>query len=123
MDPYSPPFSPVAYLSPTIPYANQQIFYPQDQPLIPVDDVQYDSNIHPYWRDRVVPRPGFKSSRTLGPTPESSRIIIKDPKKSHQSNKQLLLPPRSYVLPKKQIPEKTQNKEKSPDPSPTIVSA
>lgn len=122
MDPYSPPFSPTAYGSPTISYANQSTFYPQDPAPIPVDDVQYDPNIHPYWRDRVVPRPGFKSSRALGPTPESSRIVIKNPNKLNQSSKQQLLPPRSYAVSKKQSQDKNEIKAKSPDSSPTIVS-
>lgn len=139
MDPYSPPFSPVVtYVSPN--GGEQPVFYPQGPPPIQVDDVEYDANIHPYWRDRVVPRPGFKSSRTLGPTPESIRIIIKNPNESKSNRPQLLpprritlknpdgslkwsqqLPPRSQVLPKKQNPQKTENKEKSSLPSPTIV--
>lgn len=86
---------------------------------IQVDDAQYDSNIHPYWKDRVVPRPGFRSPRALGPSPETNRIVIKDPKKSNEPNKQQLLPPRSYGKPAQ---TKKEIREKSPELNPPIVS-
>lgn len=95
MDPYAMPYLPPGYGPPPIPYGHQQFFYPQES-LVQTDDAQYDLSVHAHWRDRVVPLPGFRSSRTLRPTPESSRIIIRDPKKSPQTNKKQLLPPRSH---------------------------
>lgn len=98
MDPYSPPYSPTTFASPTNPYVHHQpFFYPHGASPIPVDDAQYDSNVHPYWKDRVVPRPGFRSPRILGPTAESSRITIKDPTKSNGTHTKQLIPPRSYA--------------------------
>ncbi|KAF5353338.1 hypothetical protein D9756_008084 [Leucocoprinus leucothites] len=97
MDHYSQPYSPSSYASPTSPYGHQQIYYPGPHApdLIQVDDAQYDSNTHPYWKDRVVPRPGFRSPRTLGSTADNNRIVIKDPKNLKETQTKQLLPPRS----------------------------
>lgn len=128
MEQYSPPYSRTAYAPPTSPYGHQQLFYPQPISPIQVDDAQYDSSIHPYWKDRVAPRHGFRSPRTLGPPPESSRIVIKDPKKSNETSSKQLLTPRSHTKSNKR---KTQTKEnqgatetkgKSPEINPTPVS-
>ncbi|KAF9451324.1 P-loop containing nucleoside triphosphate hydrolase protein [Macrolepiota fuliginosa MF-IS2] len=121
MDPYSPSYSPIAYTSPTS-FNHQQVFYqPQALSPIQVDDAQYDPNIHPYWRDRVVPRPGFRSPRALGPTQESSRIVIKAPIKPNESGSKQLLPPRSFGSPnqtKRQNKETKETKSKSPEIKP-----
>ncbi|KXN83986.1 putative RNA helicase SDE3 [Leucoagaricus sp. SymC.cos] len=133
MDPYSPPYSPLNYVSPTNPYGHHhhQFYYaspPHNGPspnLIQVDDAQYDSNIHPYWKDRVVPRPGFRSSRALGPAAESNRIVIKDPKALKNTQTKQLFPPRSLNQSNQQK-SPIQNKEnhkiktKTPEIQPTL---
>ncbi len=119
MDPYAPPYSPLAYAPPNNPYSHQQFFYPQEG-LVQRDDIQYDSSVHSYWKDRTVPAPGFRSPRTLRPTLENNRIVIKDPKKSPETSKKQLLPPRSYGKPNGTQPQISEVKEgeKSPELAP-----
>jgi hypothetical protein len=128
MDHYSPPYSPAGYASPTNAYGHHHFYYPHDASPIQIDDIQYDPNIHPYWKDRVVPRPGFRSPRALGTTAENNRIVIKDPKNSNQTQTKQLLPPRSHnQLKQKKSPiqhkENQENRTNSPAVKPAPASA
>lgn len=128
MDHYSPPYSPSSYGSSTNPYGHQHFYYPPGRSPIQVDDAQYDPNIHPYWKDRVVPRPGFRSPRALGPTAESNRIVIKDPRTSNETQTKQLLPPRSHnksnqKKSSKQHKENKGSNSNSPEVQPISVCA
>ncbi|KAJ3554546.1 hypothetical protein NP233_g12400 [Leucocoprinus birnbaumii] len=121
VDHYSPPYSPSSY----IPHGRPHFYYPGPHGPAPiqVDDAQYDSNTHPYWKDRVVPRPGFRSPRTLGATVESARIVIKDPRNLNEIQTKQLLPPRSLNQPQSPIQhrETPENSTNIPLPAPSFV--